>query len=147
MDITPSSLRISPWQIFILLFLHRPCCDNTHASCISIYHTWLFPTKLALWLGHRIFSLLTLHMSPNVPYGLLASSDTVACVSTTSLAWEMLLSCNIMQHHATFLFGILCWCTCHVSIILIKLSSISPRYTLTDHVCFLAQMCVIRCAT
>jgi len=103
-------------------------CDNTHASCISIYHTQSFLTKLALWLGHQIFTLLTVHMSPNVPYGLLALSDTVACVSTTSLAWEMLLSCNIMQHHATFLFGILCWCTCHVSIILIKLGSISSRY-------------------
>ena len=65
-------------------------CDNTHAFCISIYHAQLFPIELALWLIPWILSLLPLHMSPNIPYGLLVSSNKAPCVSTTSLVCIML---------------------------------------------------------
>ena len=68
-----------------------PCLKYTKILVILACHTrsiipkWVnigtvFWATVNLWLGRRILSLLPLHMSPNIPYGFLGSSDSVACV-------------------------------------------------------------------
>ena len=76
--------------------------DGTRDSCIAIHQAQPFPIELVLWLVHWMLGSLSQHMVPISPHGLLASFDTIACVSVTSPVCSILSSWDIMQHS---LFG------------------------------------------
>jgi len=124
MDITPSLLRISPWQFLALRVLRQP---RWYAHLL---HFYLSSSIISEWASYMIglsdARLLILTYGANYP---LWSASVIWQYSLCFYFKPCVLDIIIMQHHATFPFRRLYWCAWHVaSIMLIGFGSISPRY-------------------
>ncbi len=145
MDITLSLLRISPWQIFVLFFLHR---------------LWQYTCLLHFYLSHLIISDQASFMIGLLDLRSVDTTHVTKCpLWLASIIWHSSLcfynkpslrDATIMQHYAT---------SCYIpfwDIVLMCLSCVNhsdqsqlyqSKIRVNRSVCFLAQMCVVRCTT